>query len=310
MSTLEINWSGVCFTNRQDKYGKVQMRGFRLKSRHCRWAAISEYDSHSTKYLDRIRQQSIVYSYIAYVRILMGDPDRAVSDVRNAIAIDQYILESDSKNLKFRVNMISSYLWLGISLREAGRLSESVATIRKSLQLQEQIYQLDRQNFGELNSVADCNSELAVVLVKLGDSSAAINTFQTAIKQYTAVTKNDPNDLNSYHQIYLVRRLMADARLQSGATREPLRNFQETLVVFAELTAKDPNNLEWKFDVAVCYARIGRIMRILNNEQAAQENLRKAVPILETLESVSPQNVNYIRELNDARALIAHSPAA
>ncbi|CAN5517073.1 hypothetical protein BH10ACI3_BH10ACI3_07060 [soil metagenome] len=255
--------------------------------------------------LEYLRKHSVAYSYIGYVKVLMGKFSEAVSDFKNALAIDQEILKTDPQNLRLQSYLSSSYLFLGIGERENKAYSDSLSNIKSSLEIQQHIFDLDNQNYGEQNSLADCYLELALTLSKEGRQTHAIEPFQAAVRNYSAVATNDAANISARGQIYLTKRLLANSFLEIGKTANALGLFDESLKVFTELNSIDANNLEWKFDTAVCYARIGMIRLAQKDKDAASVAFQNALPIFESLAATSPENVNYERELTDLQNQIA-----
>lgn len=248
-----------------------------------------------------MRAKFIVLNYIGYVRMVMGDNNRAIEDLRASLSIAEQLHHDDPTDMRFRRAVVSGHSFLGLGLSQGGYPNEGIENLGTALRLQQGLFALDKQNLAERNSLADCYIEMARAQLKVRRSTAAIRSLQNAETHYSVVSASDPADLSVRRQLLAVHRMLAEAEFQLGRIDNALTGFRAARVSAVDLTSRDPNNREWQYDLTLCNLSIGKILKI-RNEASASEYIRNAETALQDLVAVSPQNVEFAHSLEEARS--------
>jgi eukaryotic-like serine/threonine-protein kinase len=251
---------------------------------------------------DPLRAKFIILNYLGYARMLMGEKETALRDLEESLVLAQRLHTEAPSDLRRERQVISAHLFLGVGQREIGRLENALSNLGEALRRQVRIYEMDTKNLGERNGLADCYLELGVAEVKGRQPRLAIRSLRAAMEHYAAVSENDPNDLAVRRQMVLVRRWGAEAESLSGRPEAALATILNARAEAEELVRRDPNNLEWKYDLAMSNLTAARILSAREDRTAA-EYRNAAVALLEDLAAASPENVEFTRNLSDARSL-------
>lgn len=245
---------------------------------------------------------SVYKNYAGFAKLEMGSVDEAFKDFDEALRIDRQIWETDRESLENLRNLASSEQWVGYALRSLRRYDESGSHIQHALDIQNQLYELDRSNIGDVNSLADAHLELGRTVSDGGKSRLAVEHFEKAISLYELVAGHDPHNLSARHQTSFTKLHLADTLVRDGQTARANQMYIATLRETEELIKQDERNNEFRYDKAICLARLAE------HGSASSETLDEALQILEELVRESPERVSWQADLLHVRKMLDNSP--
>ena len=249
---------------------------------------------------------SVYHSYTGFVKSEMGYPEEALIHFAESQKIDNEILQSDVQSIEFQRNMSTANLWMGYSLKQLKRFPESRKNFETAIEIQQKIYDIDKSNLGDVNSMADCFMEFGWMLFENGEFDVATVNLEKALVFYKNVAKVDVDNLSVIRQIAFTNMLLARIKSKQGNIKSAVEIYQMTLSQLEILNEKETKNLIFRHDQALCLIWLAETQKIITQTKAANENLIKAIQLLEDLVSKSPEHKKRNFDLQAARHLLAN----
>ncbi len=188
--------------------------------------------------------------------------------------------------------LTSSYVGLGVLLRDAGRLDESTRAFRRAIELERQLIRCIPETAANASDLAARYEELGTALVRDGQYQEAERAYKKAIavrKEIAQPERTTQERSVSY---------LASALDRRGTRVEAEGFFHQAVELFEALQEREPSAPRYRAQLASTLSNFGTFL--LRNSRNAEPVFRRAIATSEKLVADAPEVSAYRRELASA----------
>jgi serine/threonine protein kinase/tetratricopeptide (TPR) repeat protein len=248
---------------------------------------------------DAYERVSSVLGGSAYANL--GDTDKAIENLKNALRIRENLLKADPQNPQLRMNLANSYRKYAALLSETPKLDEALDSYRQSVTLAEALVNEDSNNASYKRLLALNCGDLGSFLTTQGKWDEALANQLRALNIHESFAKADPRNAETRRALSVCDEAIGQIMLQEGNAAGALEWQRKALELRKALVAENPINAEYKRILGSGYYNAGVIYSVTQQTSESLDSYRKSAAIATELAGKDPENATL-----KADASIAH----
>lgn len=228
----------------------------------------------------------------------------ALEHFRSELSLFESLRIADPKDAQAQRNVSLAHIQIGNVLNRMADWPGSLEHYHTALEIDRKLSAADPENAQALLDLSFSEGKFGMALSKLGRYPEALDMLRPGVaRQEILYRKDSHNELlrgylaNSYTRL-------AQCLTESGAPKPALEYYRKALESRRNLYARNRGNAANRGALAQSYLNLGKAMAASDGD-AAMENVRQAVGLLEELTRTDTRNAQYRTDLADATASAA-----
>lgn len=210
-----------------------------------------------------------------------GDSKGALETYRNYLANAEALLAADATNKHHLRSVAVANLKVGDALMGVTDYADALPHYEKSVKGFSELAALGQDNAPAARLVGLGYSRLAIVYRRLKQYETAAEFNLKAIEQQKQAATADPTNVQGHFDIATTYGNLSDNYLQIKRLDEAATSVREAIRIFSAGLARNPDYLQPQGNLGVTYITYAEVFRAKGEVQAALDNYRKALSILE-----------------------------
>jgi tetratricopeptide (TPR) repeat protein/tRNA A-37 threonylcarbamoyl transferase component Bud32 len=244
---------------------------------------------------------------VAYNKVgpLAFDESVSLEAYRNALAINESLVQAEPGNARYHEQLAATYGWLASLLREMGDSAGALENARKEVAAMQWLVDTHATDPAYRAGLADADQEFGKMLAQVGRTAEALQIGQKALAIGQALFQEDP--ANRGYRRSVMNASLSIARLQAkgGDYAAALAQSRAALESAEALSALEPSNTVYRRDLWICHSRLGEATAKLGNPTAGLAEYRKSLAYIQALSDADPGDKGHQRGLAVTHLAIA-----
>ncbi|MEW6125674.1 MAG: protein kinase [Acidobacteriota bacterium] len=237
---------------------------------------------------DAYERVSSVLGGSAYANL--GDTQKALENLSNAVRIRESLLSRDSQNHELRMNLANTYRKFAALLSETPNLDGALASYRQALALAETLAREEPANKNYQRLIALNAGDLGSFLTTQGKWDEALANQRRALSIHEGLARSNPQDAETRRALSVCHEAIGQIYLQTGDFAGALEQQNRVLEIRKILSTENPLNAEYKRILGSGYANLGGIYSASGLLAKSLESYQKSVAISNELAIKDPEN--------------------
>jgi len=243
-----------------------------------------------------------------FLKIWLGAYNSALSDERQALAMNEAFLDHDPTNMRNGRRVLISHNWVAMALKFDRHFAAAADEYRKAPQVAGQLAVRDPNNSSVQAFLAGDNEELCKTLAYAGSFLEVRERCQRAIAMNEGIVQSDKNDVQAVADLASSHVTMELSLYLMHSPEEALKYLRRSDTMFRRVAVRDPDPLSNEMVHAVGLLYAGRAEASLHEPDLARKNLGQAQAMLEYLKKLSPKHRYILDALDETGAAIKVLP--
>jgi non-specific serine/threonine protein kinase/serine/threonine-protein kinase len=217
-----------------------------------------------------------------------GAMREAMAHYQQALALFDTLSRQDPANAEARRDLATSYLRLGMVLRNtAPRQKGALEHYREGLAIAQSLAAADPANYTVRRDVRLAQSGIGLVLLSLGDKDGALEAYVAATAEAEALAADDPGNAQFRQDLMAAYNDLGKAQETLGRLAEAVETYRNALDLGAALARSDPANLTLQDDLSWSHGRLADALMNAGDHAAALDHYQQAVKAAAVLAGAS-----------------------
>jgi|CXWL01.1.fsa_nt_gi non-specific serine/threonine protein kinase/serine/threonine-protein kinase len=178
-----------------------------------------------------------------------------------------------------------------------GDTEGALASYRKAIAIRESL-NITKPDLETETEFGKSYRSLGDILEQKGDIDGSIDAYQRSLAIFERLDKAKPNDTFILDELARAHEALGDGLGRADDEAARLRSYRRTLEIRQDLLEKDPDNNKMRRSTAIAYLKVGTAEGPL--PAPGEENIRKAIAILEALSAQDPSSARGRRDVGFA----------
>jgi len=170
-------------------------------------------------------------------------------------------------------------------------------TSAKAMEMREQWLRSEPRNADVAQRLAEMAGRLCTGLVLLGDMPGALANCRRCSGPTSTLLEARPTDVALRTQMAVNAIALGNAQRLSGQPKEAADTLQNAVDAFRPLVSGDPTNADLQRRNAIAYAYLANAKLDLHDRDAAIDDYRAAIALLQELVVTDPSNIRFRTDL-------------
>jgi tetratricopeptide (TPR) repeat protein len=249
---------------------------------------------------------AISYSKLGRANTVLGNLDKALMLYEEHNRLEKELYYTNSNNVEFKNGLAISYQYLGIAHMDLGNMDKALVAFEESNRLAKELYVIYPNNIFFKNGLAISYQFLGNTNTELGNINQALEFYEKDIELSKELYLSNENNLEFKRNLSVTHQFLGNTHTKLGNLDKALALFEEYNRLEKELYAAYPNNVDYKNGLAVSYHKLGEYYRDHTNDATkALINFKECEKLLKVLADMSPDNVEFQKNLEEVQQDIA-----
>ncbi len=245
---------------------------------------------------------------IADIQQTLGAYDSAEDHLRQALALNQSLLDKNPTSLRLLGGVWRSHAYLAMVLKFDKKYTEAAAESRRGLSISEKLTSRDPNDSEFQRWLINDYESLCASLAYSGFFSEVRGLCSKAIEINEAMVESDSNNVQAKADLANTNMTMGVALYLMHSLEEALRFEHRADAMYRDVARQDPDSLTNAGDHATALIYAARIEARLHQRESAHRDLEQAEKMLEEAIAASPKNKHFSDTLEEARAALKALP--
>lgn len=237
-----------------------------------------------------------------------GDNDGAENHLRQALAMNQSLLDANPTNLRYFDQVWRCHAYLAIVLKAEKKYTDAASESRKGLSISEELTSRDPNNSEYQRWLVNDHETLCASLAYTGSFSEVRGLCGKAIEINEAMVKSDSKNVQARADLANTNMTMGIALYLMHSLEEALRSERRADAIYRDVVRQDPDDEGNRVDHATALIYAGRIEARLHQTRSARLDLEQAETMLQHSVSASPKYQDFADTLEEAKAALKALP--
>jgi tetratricopeptide (TPR) repeat protein len=228
-----------------------------------------------------------------YLRL--GDARKAEENYSEGLKINKNLAALDEENTSWQQDLATSLSKMGDFYLRLGDARKAEENYSEGLKIFRNLADLDEGNTRWQQDLATSLSKMGDFYLRLGDARKAEENYSEDLRISRNLAALDEGNTRWQQDLATSLSKMGDFLINHG-NMDGFENFTEAKTIHEALLDKEPYNIQYLFDYALDFLRIGNILKMAQQENAMAV-LISARDILADLCQKVPDEVNFKEHL-------------
>jgi eukaryotic-like serine/threonine-protein kinase len=242
-------------------------------------------------------QRSIALLNYGDIRKDRGDLAAALKGYRESLAIREWLVQHDAKNIGWQRELALGLAKVGDALEGQGDSSGALEKYNAALIIQQKAAKQDPNDVQIPREQAVVLESTGAVLADRGDLASADQSYQDCLTIRRQLVQQDPSDVERQHELSLVFLKIGRVLTRQGDLNGAVKSYRDSLAIQKDLAARDPANARWQEELSLSLESVGYGLTEQGDLAGGSNMHREAFDILEKLTERDSSNAVWQRML-------------
>lgn len=238
--------------------------------------------------------------HIGDLHLAIGNTTQALEGYRKSLKFRERLIEKNSTNSKWQVDLSFIHNHVGQTLVAQGNLVGALEEFKKSLLIGDRLATQDPSNTSFQKNLSYSYNIIGDVFNSQGNLSKALGEYQKALKIREELFVKLPDNLYVLADLCISQNRIGVVLETQGKLASALEVHLRVLDLIDRLIEKDPDNSKWHEFLSKGHNRIGGILQKQGKFQESLEMFRKGLDINEQLVAKDSKNVWWQSNLSNS----------
>jgi serine/threonine protein kinase/tetratricopeptide (TPR) repeat protein len=242
-------------------------------------------------------QRSIALLNYGDIRKDRGDLDAALRSYRESLAIREWLVQHDAKNIGWQRELALGLAKVGDALEAQGDSSGALEKYNAALVIQQKAAKQDPNDVQIRREQSFVLESVGVVQADRGDLTSAYKSYQDCLTIRRQLVQQDPSDVERQHELSLIFLKIGRVLTRQGDLNGAAKSYRDSLAIQKDLAAQDPANARWQQELSLSLESVGYGLTEQGDLDGGSNMHREASGILEKLIERDSSNATWQRML-------------
>jgi len=244
---------------------------------------------------DLNRERALALSLWGDFYLRLGDARKAEENYSQGLIINRNLAALDEGNTRWQQDLATSLSKMGDFYLRLGDARKAEENYSEALRMRRNLAALDEGNTSWQQDLATSLSKMGDFYLRLGDARKAEENYSEDLKISRNLAALDEGNTRWQQDLATSLSKMGDFYLRLG-DMDGFEKFIEAKTIHEALLEKEPENIQYLFDYALDFLRIGNVLKMAQHENA-RLTLQSGRDILQSLCQKVPDDVNFKEHL-------------